>query len=165
LAEFRRKAGFDPRQPRVPAANPDGGQWTSGGSSQGERVQLDEISAARRGRGHHYVTRELFERLEKEGLPTEALNVFEDATTGRLTDSRSNKNDAEHRLYNKAVDEQWERFKARNNIQIDRMSADQARSFVAEVKNSNDPRIRDFNRKSWLREILRGGRLGGRGNE
>ena len=26
-----RKAGFDPDQPRVPAGNPDGGQWTSGG--------------------------------------------------------------------------------------------------------------------------------------
>jgi hypothetical protein len=25
-----RKAGFDPNQPRVPAGNPDGGQWTSG---------------------------------------------------------------------------------------------------------------------------------------
>jgi hypothetical protein len=26
-----RKAGFDPNQPRMPASNPDGGQWTSGG--------------------------------------------------------------------------------------------------------------------------------------
>lgn len=123
------------------------------------------VSAARRGRGHHYVTRELFERLEKEGLPTEALNVFEDAATGRLTDPRSNKNDAEHRLYNKAVDEQWQRFKAQHNIKVDQMSVDQARTFVEEVKNSNDPRIRNFNRTIWLRELLRGGRLGGRGNE
>jgi hypothetical protein len=165
----RGKANFNPNQPRVPTGSPDGGQWTGGdgsaGSSQGEPVQLDEISAARRGRGHHYVTRELFEKLEKEGLPTETLNVFEDATTGRLTDPRSNKNDAEHRLYNKAVDEQWQRFKERNNVKVDQMSADQARTFVEEIKNSNDPRIREFNRKIWLREILRGGRLGGRGNE
>ncbi len=27
------KAGFDPGQPRVPAGNPNGGQWTSGGGS------------------------------------------------------------------------------------------------------------------------------------
>lgn len=30
-----RKAGFDPAQPRVPAGNPDGGQWTDSGSSGG----------------------------------------------------------------------------------------------------------------------------------
>jgi Bacterial CdiA-CT RNAse A domain len=30
-----RKAGFDPNQPRVPAGNPDGGQWTDGGGSVG----------------------------------------------------------------------------------------------------------------------------------
>lgn len=28
------KAGFDPNQPRVPAGNPDGGQWTDAGGSQ-----------------------------------------------------------------------------------------------------------------------------------
>lgn len=33
LLRLRRavKAGFDPNQPRVPAGNPDGGQWTGGG--------------------------------------------------------------------------------------------------------------------------------------
>ena len=30
-----RKAGFNPAQPRVPAGNPDGGQWTSGGAGGG----------------------------------------------------------------------------------------------------------------------------------
>lgn len=37
---------FRPDQPRVPAGNPDGGQWTSGSgsgtSSQSEQVHLDE---------------------------------------------------------------------------------------------------------------------------
>ncbi|MGH6770082.1 MAG: hypothetical protein ACRECO_13790 [Xanthobacteraceae bacterium] len=33
-----RKANFNPNQPRLPAGNPDGGQWTSeGGSGQGDR--------------------------------------------------------------------------------------------------------------------------------
>jgi hypothetical protein len=32
LAELR-KAGFNPSEPRVPAGNPDGGQWTSEGSN------------------------------------------------------------------------------------------------------------------------------------
>lgn len=30
---FRSLKGYNPNQPRVPAGNPDGGQWTSGGSS------------------------------------------------------------------------------------------------------------------------------------
>jgi hypothetical protein len=59
------KANFDPNQPRVPAGNPDGGQWTDGGGTGGrlprgsgtlldvgdspsERVRLAQ---ARRGRG------------------------------------------------------------------------------------------------------------------
>lgn len=38
LQAFAEKAGFNPDQPRVPAGNPDGGQWTgSDGSSQGSR--------------------------------------------------------------------------------------------------------------------------------
>jgi hypothetical protein len=38
--------GYDPNQPRVPAGNPDGGQWTDAGGSG----DLDELSAARRRR-------------------------------------------------------------------------------------------------------------------
>jgi len=39
------KAGFEPNQPRVPAGNPDGGQWTStGGSSNATgSTTLDKI--------------------------------------------------------------------------------------------------------------------------
>jgi hypothetical protein len=35
IAETLAKAGFDPDEPRVPAGNPDGGQWTTGGGSGG----------------------------------------------------------------------------------------------------------------------------------
>ena len=37
LSDLRRavKAGFDPNQPRVPAGNPDGGQWTGAGEGGG----------------------------------------------------------------------------------------------------------------------------------
>lgn len=31
------KAGFNPDQPRVPAGNPDGGQWTGSGGATGSR--------------------------------------------------------------------------------------------------------------------------------
>lgn len=32
-----RKYGYDPNQPRVPAGNPHGGQWTEGGGSASGR--------------------------------------------------------------------------------------------------------------------------------
>ena len=37
IARLEEEAGFkyDPNQPRVPAGNPDGGQWTSGGANSG----------------------------------------------------------------------------------------------------------------------------------
>lgn len=35
LLRLRLKAGFDPSQPRVPAGDPDGGQWTDSGGGAG----------------------------------------------------------------------------------------------------------------------------------
>ena len=40
-AELRRKA-FNPNQPRVPAGNPDGGQWTNGGGSRTRFAAADK---------------------------------------------------------------------------------------------------------------------------
>jgi len=40
-----RKAGFSPSQPRVPAGNPDGGQWADGGSDNStlsDRIRIAE---------------------------------------------------------------------------------------------------------------------------
>ncbi len=37
-----RKAGFNPNQPRVPAGNPDGGQWTDEGGNGGARNAAPE---------------------------------------------------------------------------------------------------------------------------
>lgn len=42
------KAGFDPSQPRVPAGNPDGGEWTDAG---GSRWQLAQNTPRRPGSG------------------------------------------------------------------------------------------------------------------
>ena len=47
------KANFDPNQPRVPAGNPDGGQWTDaggGGDNGGGATANVRIAQARRGR-------------------------------------------------------------------------------------------------------------------
>jgi hypothetical protein len=48
------KANFNPNEPRVPAGNPDGGQWTTGGGSAGggsstprSRTDLAAVAAIR----------------------------------------------------------------------------------------------------------------------
>jgi len=48
-------AKYDPNQPRVPAGDPDGGQWTSDGSFNGANDFQNSFSlAARRGRSAQY---------------------------------------------------------------------------------------------------------------
>ncbi|WP_431558492.1 hypothetical protein [Methyloceanibacter sp.] len=44
------KANFDPNQPRVPAGNPDGGQWTSTGGGSGSQSANERLAQARGGR-------------------------------------------------------------------------------------------------------------------
>lgn len=44
------KANFDPNQPRVPAGNPDGGQWTDAGGSGGRTSDQRVAQASRSGR-------------------------------------------------------------------------------------------------------------------
>jgi hypothetical protein len=46
LRAEQRKAGFDPDQPRVPAGNSDGGQWTSGGGEGAGRDDPTVLSDA-----------------------------------------------------------------------------------------------------------------------
>jgi len=42
--DFALKAGFDPSQPRVPAGNPDGGQWTRDGGGSEEFSGSDSVT-------------------------------------------------------------------------------------------------------------------------
>lgn len=48
LLRLRTKAGFDPNQPRVPAGNPEGGQWASGGGGSGRSEAGDRLASAAR---------------------------------------------------------------------------------------------------------------------
>jgi hypothetical protein len=146
---------YSQNQPRVPAGNPDGGQWTDGGG-------LTDFSAARRGRGHHYISRQLF---DKKPFPEDTRNVFEQATTGPLHDERSNKFDKPHRIYNEAVTNHFNNFVERNQIEVQQMTPDQARQFLKEVQESRDPRIRNYNMRMLLREILKRVPFRSRGNE
>jgi hypothetical protein len=61
-----RRSGYDPNQPRVPAGNPDGGQWTSTGGGEStqqaiaERSPLDGVRRA--------LIREFLQRQSWDGL-------------------------------------------------------------------------------------------------
>jgi hypothetical protein len=151
-----RKAGFDPSQPRVPAGNFDGGQWTSEGTGGSDHADATEFSAIRRApgftkpRGHHYVGREVFTGLP---LSNEARQVFMNATTGRLRAKRHGWS-KEHAQYNKAVGESLEEFLKGRNISVEQMTGDQAREFVDAVKRSTDPRIRNFNLRISRQELI-----------
>jgi len=136
---------YSPDQPRVPAGSPDGGQWTSEGGAV-------SVSAARKNQGHHYVPREVF---AKRPLPAETRKVFEESTTGRLHDLNNNRYDGDHRRYNKFMNEYFDEFMERNNINATSMTPDHARAFLQEVMESRDPRIRGFNMRLWMREIMR----------
>jgi hypothetical protein len=98
-------------------------------------------------------------------LPPETRRVFDEATTGRLHDIRSNQYDSFHRNYNEAVAELFERFVETNKINVERMTADEARRFLKEVLESRDSRIRNFNMRLWFRDIMRRLPRGPRGNE
>jgi hypothetical protein len=162
------KAGFNPDQPRVPAGNPDGGQWTSDGGqtdreSQGGRVVLAQLSSITDGDGrpyyqpggHHEAARGVY---TKWNLPPKTRWVFDQATTGRIPPMllRTAPDGAPvghfwdgpngaHGRYNEAVQELSERFFQRHNIRPEQMTPDHARSFLKEIRESQDPRIRDYN--------------------
>ena len=164
-----RKYGYNPNQPRVPAGNPDGGQWTNGVNAAGNAATLGkpevanelvtEDAALRRG-GHHYIPRAVYKNRR---LSDEARKVFEETTTGRLEDKRLNVFSSSHRAYNKAVNEEFDRFLTKNNITEEQITPDHARQLLSEIVASRDPRIRNFNMRIWMRQLFRGGRL--RGNE
>ena len=161
---------YSPDQPRVPAGNPDGGQWTDGNVgndiSPDAPADTDEFESAQkpRGRGHHWVAREIFEN-EKYNFRPETLQVFEDETTGPLNDPKSNRYDRLHRQYNKAVEDAVNEYLKRNNISSEQMSPGQAKSFVEEIKASREPRILQFRTRMLLREALFWLRRGPRGRE
>ena len=155
---------------RPDQARDDHGRWTDEGggrSSQHSRSSRDktiELSAASKGRGgHHEVPRAVFNKLN---LPDETRNVFDEATTGPVP-TRGHRWDDAHRKYNDAVGELTKDFMAKNNIEPEKMTPEQARSLLKAVKESTNPRIRDYNMGIRMLQYMYRlpGRGGGRGNE
>lgn len=92
---------------------------------------------------------------EKYDFPADTLKALEAETTGRLKDPSRNFFDKMHREYNDAVEEALDRFIRRNNIGKGQMTPDEARIFASEIRKSEEPRIRQFNKRVYMREIMR----------
>lgn len=154
---------YSPDQPRVPKGNPDGGEWTRDAARDSSlfakpaalrrQEQSTEFSSARRG-GHHYVARGAYKH---RNLSKETRKVFEDATSGTLSDRSTNVFSSAHRKYNKAVNELFDDYLARNKLSEEQMTPDHARQLLKEVITSRDPRIYRFNTRIWMRQLFRGG--------
>jgi len=84
-----RKANFNPDQPRVPAGNPDGGQWTDGGGGSAS----SDFSGASRNRGSATV------RIGGRSVPVEP------GQAARLAIAQANAQNAIARV--RALDPNW----------------------------------------------------------
>jgi hypothetical protein len=230
---------YSPTQPRVPAGNPRGGQWTSGneggggfggfggfgsgdGTEEGDGggggdatadtplgFQADDSSGSLDdwnsllGRladgdqeaefiqvgsdgkpvtdvdgspyyapgGHHEMPNGVYSKWD---LSPETEKVFDQSTTGKLPKERFPGDDdgmpkghywdgpkGAHRSYNDAVQELSDKFMRERSIFPENMTPDEARDLLKEIRESDDPRIRDYNRMiRMLRRIFRfrGGR-------
>jgi hypothetical protein len=164
----------NPDQARVPAGNPDGGQWTSEGASGGflRFAQREGIVRDAFGDpyynpgGHHEIPQAVYGKWK---LRPETLRVFNESTTGTVPDAsiRAHPNgapvrhywggaEAFHKQYNVAAQELADRFLERNKINPEDMTPDQARAMRKEVRLSDDPRIRDYSRNiRLLRRLFR----------
>jgi hypothetical protein len=186
---FERK--YSPDQPRVPAGSPDGGQWTGGGPSGSlglgdetdllfeETIHFAQLDGLlddagqpyyQRG-GHHEMPRGVYRNW---ALSDETRRVFDRATTGSVPSSMLRTTpdgvpygnfwtgpSGAHGQYNRAVEQLSERFIERNGISPQQMTPDHARALLKEIRETDDPRIRNFNNAMrLLRRIipLRSGR-------
>jgi hypothetical protein len=171
---------YDANQPRVPAGNSDGGQWTSRPGASGAtrikdpRILSDEtpdnlwIVGADYAAGHHYPPRQVWQNWP---LRPETRRVFEKAVSGPLPSkiwSRREQRwlrhayDEDHREYNIAVSDLMRNYMRLHGITPERMTPEQAEDIVQAIFASSDPRIRRYNYMiDVMRRYIR--RFGGRG--
>jgi hypothetical protein len=122
-------------------------------------------------KGHHEMPEGVY---SKWNLSPETAKVFDQSTTGELPKGRVPLDDegvlrghywngprGEHGVYNEAVAELSEKFIRERNIIPETMTPDQARDLLKEIRESDDPRNRNYNRTiRMLRRVFRfrGGR-------
>lgn len=114
--------------------------------------------------GHHIMPQAIFRKWD---LLPETRRVFNSDTTGQLPGGTTVRTSPDgvplshgwniaHREYNEAVRELSTSFMKRNDVDPRNMTPSQARQLLGEVRDSQDPRIRDFNRAmQMLRRVFR----------
>lgn len=128
-------------------------------------LDVDGESYYARG-GHHELPQSIFNKWD---LPQETRRVFDQGSTGKLPNGRNDIDgvlkghywDEEHRQYTAATRELSERFLKERDIEPSRMTPDQAKDLLKEIRETDNSRIRDYNRTMrMLRRVfrLRGGR-------
>jgi hypothetical protein len=91
--------------------------------------------------------------------------IFDQETLGHLY-IKGYGNDKAHREYSKATEEFMDQFMKENNIKPEEMTPDQARSMLKAIRESQDPRIRNYRQFIQRLQLLYQLRTGGgRGNE
>jgi hypothetical protein len=122
-------------------------------------------------RGHHEMPKAVYSKWD---LSPETAKVFDQSTTGELPKGRVPLDDegvltghywngprGEHGVYNEAIADLSDKFMRERNITPETMTPDQARDLLKEIRESDDPRIRSYNRTiRMLRRVFRfrGGR-------
>ena len=103
------------------------------------------------GVGHHFVTGPI---RNDPVLSQVGREVFENARTGPIPGGHNYGEG--HSDYNKGVKEEYDRFLRDNKIDPSKMTEAQAKEFVDRVKQSQDSRIRNFNRRIYEKFIRDG---------
>jgi hypothetical protein len=105
--------------------------------------------------GHHEIPKAIY---EKWNLPPETRKVFDQATTGTVPKMflRTTPDgvpvgnfwdgpNGAHGIYTTETEELSKQFLQKNNIQTEKMTSDQARALLKEVRETENPVIRNFN--------------------
>jgi hypothetical protein len=162
FAQICRKAGFKEDQPRWPKDTPGepkpGGRWAGGA---GSGAPSNEPSANPKSLGHHIVPGEIY---RNEPLKPETRKVFERATIGPLG-APPHGWDRQHKEYNKAAYDIFDRYKAEKGLSSEELKPEHAEEIVRKVRGSPDPRIRGVIMKNVMRQIRFFMFRGGRGTE
>jgi hypothetical protein len=155
-----RGRGYDPNQPRNPAGQPDGGQWTDDDNDLDDYDWAVDVA----GDGHHWYARQFYRRYP---FSKETRRVFRAGTSGPLTSELWSRRrnewikhgrgyDRAHREYDRAVDELVNGYMRDRKISPQQMTPAQAREVIELIQKSTHPHIQAFVRNiRILRRHLR----------